>query len=87
MGFGLFQPPNNRAIMVTAPPGREGGASGMLSVSRLTGQTTGALLVAGLFTVFSHPAFICLGAAMCVAIGGAILSAARAMFKFARKAN
>lgn len=81
MGFGLFQPPNNRAIMVTAPPGREGGASGMLSVSRLTGQTTGALLVAGLFTVFPHPAFICLGAAMCVAVSGAILSAARAMFK------
>lgn len=81
MGFGLFQPPNNRAIMVTAPPGREGGASGMLSVARLSGQTTGALLVAGLFTVFPHPAFICLGAAACVAVSGAMLSAARAFFK------
>ncbi|MXV44536.1 MFS transporter [Saccharibacter sp. 17.LH.SD] len=81
MGFGFFQPPNNRAIMVTAPPGREGGASGMLSVSRLSGQTTGALFVAGLFTLFPHPAFICLGAAACVAVLGASLSAARAVFK------
>ncbi|MXV35368.1 MULTISPECIES: MFS transporter [unclassified Saccharibacter] len=84
LGFGLFQPPNNRAIMVTAPPGREGGASGMLSVSRLSGQTTGALLVAGLFTIFPHPAFICLGAAACVAASGALLSAARAWFKVSK---
>lgn len=76
-GFGLFQPPNNRAIMVTAPPGREGGASGMLSVARLAGQTTGALFVAALFTIFPHPAFICLGAAMTVALTGSILSLGR----------
>lgn len=81
MGFGFFQPPNNRAIMVTAPSGREGGASGMLSVARLSGQTTGALFVAGLFTVFPHPAFICLGAAAAVAFAGATLSAARIVFK------
>ena len=81
MGFGFFQPPNNRAIMVTAPPGREGGASGMLSVARLSGQTTGALLVAGLFTLFPHPAFICLGAAAAVAFFGAALSAGRTLFK------
>lgn len=81
MGFGFFQPPNNRAIMVTAPPGREGGASGMLSVARLSGQTTGALLVAGLFTLFSHPAFICLGAAAFVAFCGAALSAGRTLLK------
>ncbi|QHI95645.1 MFS transporter [Aristophania vespae] len=79
-GFGLFQPPNNRAIMVTAPSGREGGASGMLSVSRLAGQTSGALMVAGLFTVFSHPGFICLGAAAIVALIGAFLSAGRSFF-------
>ncbi len=63
--------------MVTAPPGREGGASGMLSVARLGGQTTGALLVAGLFTVFPHPAFICLGAAMMAALTGSALSLGR----------
>ncbi|QDH17644.1 MFS transporter [Swingsia samuiensis] len=76
-GFGLFQPPNNRAIMVSAPPGREGSASGMLSVARLGGQTTGALLVAGLFTMFAHPAFVCLGCAMVVALLGSILSLGR----------
>lgn len=76
-GFGFFQPPNNRAIMVSAPAGREGGASGMLSVARLAGQTAGALLVAGLFTVFTHPAFICLGAAMVAAFTGALISVGR----------
>ncbi|QDH14572.1 MFS transporter [Oecophyllibacter saccharovorans] len=81
LGFGLFQPPNNRAIMVTAPPGREAGASGMLSVSRLSGQTIGAFLVAGIFTVFSHPAFLCLGAASFVAFLGASLSAGRGLFR------
>lgn len=81
LGFGLFQPPNNRAIMVSAPPGREGGASGMLSVARLGGQTTGAFLVAGIFTAFSHPAFLCLGAASLVALLGAALSAGRTLFR------
>ncbi|MBS1024209.1 MFS transporter [Gluconobacter cerinus] len=76
-GFGLFQPPNNRAIMVSAPAGREGGASGMLSVARLGGQTTGALLVAALFTIFPHPAFICLGGAMIAALTGSALSLGR----------
>lgn len=79
-GFGMFQPPNNRAIMVAAPAGREGGASGMLSVSRLAGQTSGALIVAGLFTVFPHPAFICLGAAAIMALFGVCLSAGRSLF-------
>ncbi|MDF7674876.1 MFS transporter [Acetobacteraceae bacterium ESL0709] len=83
-GFGIFQPPNNRAIMVTAPSGREGGASGMLSVARLGGQTTGALIVAGVFTVFAHPAFICLGAATLMAVLGAAMSAGRSFLQGGR---
>ncbi|HZK92465.1 MAG TPA: MFS transporter [Stellaceae bacterium] len=48
-GFGLFQSPNNRAIINAAPRERSGGASGMLGTARLFGQTTGAALVALIF--------------------------------------
>ena len=48
-GFGLFQSPNNRAILTSAPPARSGGASGMLGTARLLGQTSGAALVALMF--------------------------------------
>ena len=43
-GFGLFQSPNNRAMLSSAPRERSGGAGGMLSTARLTGQTIGAAL-------------------------------------------
>lgn len=49
MGFGLFQAPNNRILIGSAPPDRAGAGSGMLSTSRLVGQTTGTALVAVLF--------------------------------------
>ncbi|MDE1927999.1 MAG: MFS transporter, partial [Burkholderiales bacterium] len=44
--FGLFQSPNLRALMSSAPPERSGGASGVIAIARLTGQTSGAALVA-----------------------------------------
>ncbi|MGF6756901.1 MFS transporter [Paraburkholderia sp. GAS42] len=50
-GFGLFQSPNNRTILSSAPRSRSGGASGMLGTARLTGQTLGAALVALIFGV------------------------------------
>jgi len=50
-GFGLFQSPNNRAMLSSAPRERSGGASGMLGTARLTGQTLGAALVALIFGV------------------------------------
>lgn len=48
-GFGIFQSPNNRAMINSAPRERSGGASGMLGTARLLGQTTGAALVALVF--------------------------------------
>jgi DHA2 family multidrug resistance protein-like MFS transporter len=53
-GFGLFQSPNNRAMLSAAPKERSGGASGMLGTARLLGQTTGAALVALLFARLPH---------------------------------
>lgn len=52
LGFGLFQSPNNRAIISSAPRRRSGGASGMLSTARLLGQTTGTAVVALVFAWF-----------------------------------
>lgn len=46
IGFGFFQSPNMKALMSSAPPERSGGASGVIAMARLTGQTSGAALVA-----------------------------------------
>jgi DHA2 family multidrug resistance protein-like MFS transporter len=46
IGFGFFQSPNLRALMASAPPERSGGASGVIALARLIGQTSGAALVA-----------------------------------------
>jgi DHA2 family multidrug resistance protein-like MFS transporter len=46
IGFGMFQSPNLRAIMSSAPQERSGAASGVIGMARLIGQTTGAALVA-----------------------------------------
>jgi DHA2 family multidrug resistance protein-like MFS transporter len=50
-GFGVFQSPNLKAIMSSAPPTRSGGASGIVATSRLCGQALGAALVALCFGV------------------------------------
>jgi MFS family permease len=48
-GAGLFQSPNNSAIMGAAPPQRLGVASGLLSLSRTLGQVIGIPLIGALF--------------------------------------
>ena len=49
LGFGLFQSPNNRTIVSSAPVARSGAAGGMLATARLLGQTSGAVAVAVAF--------------------------------------
>ncbi len=49
LGFGLFQSPNNRTIVGSAPVNRSGAAGGMLATARLLGQTSGAVAVAAAF--------------------------------------
>jgi len=51
LGFGLFQSPNNRIIIGRAPRDRSGGASGLQSMGRLLGQSTGAASVAIAFSL------------------------------------
>ncbi len=72
LGFGLFQTPNNRSILGSAPPERSGGASGMLGTARMLGQTAGAALVALMFGLFGNGATV---AALAVAAAMALLAA------------
>ncbi len=56
VGFGIFQSPNNRAMMGSAPRRRSGAAGGMLATARLIGQTAGAAGVALIFRIQGHGA-------------------------------
>jgi MFS transporter, DHA2 family, multidrug resistance protein len=77
IGFGLFLAPNSRLIVHSAPHERAASAGGLVSTTRLVGQTLGATLIAALLSlgVGSNrvPAF---AAAGLTALAG-ILSVAR----------
>ncbi|MFT4195589.1 MFS transporter [Ottowia sp.] len=72
-GFALFQSPNNYTIVTSAPASRAGGAGGMLGTARLAGQSTGAVLLAIVFSATSAhagpPIALALGAG-CAAVAG-----------------
>ena len=76
IGFGLFNAPNNRAIVTSAPTARSGAASGMLATARLFGQTLGAALVALCFEIDARgwENALYLGAAFALCAGGASMS-------------
>ena len=65
LGFGFFQSPNLRALVVSAPIHRSGAAGGMLATARTLGQTAGAVVMA----MFFH-------AGGANAVGAALLTAA-----------
>ncbi|GJE41436.1 MFS transporter [Methylobacterium soli] len=82
LGFGLFQSPNNKVIITSAPRERSGGASGMQSTARLTGQSLGAALVAVLFGLThgsgaGQPIALSLWCAVALAGTGALASVLR----------
>ncbi|MGA7809196.1 MFS transporter [Bradyrhizobium sp.] len=74
VGFGLFQTPNMRALMSSAPPHRSGSASGIVATARLIGQTTGAALAALCFSLAGHQ-----GAALALALGAGFAALGSAM--------
>lgn len=67
VGFGLFQPPNNREMMASVPRERSAQASGVMSTTRTVGQSLGVALV-GAFLAAGAPvqATLWAGAAACV---------------------
>src|SRR5262249_58007918 len=77
IGFGFFQSPNNRLMIASAPRDRAGAGSGMLSTSRLLGQTTGSALVALLFGVTHGGAnAVELGAQLAIGMAGGVAGGA-----------
>ena len=78
-GFGIFQTPNNRNMLLSAPRERSGAAGGMQGTARLLGQTAGAAIMALLFTVTSPAAAPRIGLAVgaVLALAGGLVSAMR----------
>ena len=75
IGFGLFQSPNNKVLIGSAPRERSGGASGMQSTARLLGQSSGAALAAIVFGLTSgYNMMLTMGIATAFALAAAILS-------------
>lgn len=54
VGFGLFQTPNNRTMIGSAPLHRRGGASGMQATARVFGQVLGAAFMALAFHLLAE---------------------------------
>lgn len=71
IGFGLFQTPNNHVMLRSGPLNRAGAAAGMLTLSRLLGQTAGALLAATSLRLAGPSSVIALSLAAFVALCGA----------------
>ncbi len=82
-GFGLFQTPNNVAIISSAPKKRSGGTGGAQGTTRVLGQTVGTTAVSIVFALTGSPsyAWICLLAGACCAAAGAVLSFSRTGIK------
>lgn len=79
IGFGLFQSPNNRAIVAAAPRERSGGAGAIQGTARLLGQSIGAALVAVVFGAAggTHGSTIAIGLAAAFASAGVLTSVSR----------
>lgn len=86
LGFGIFQSPNNRSIQGSAPRERSAGAQAIQAVARVTGQTTGAVIVAGVFagvgtaagSGITQEAFVL---TLAIAAGVAFLSSAASLWR------
>ncbi|OLP58037.1 multidrug ABC transporter [Xaviernesmea oryzae] len=83
IGFGLFQTPNNRILLLSAPKARSGAAGAMQGTARLLGQTLGGISMSILFaalpvTIALHYAVMI--AAACAAIAS-LVSLSRARYE------
>jgi DHA2 family multidrug resistance protein-like MFS transporter len=77
-GMGLFQQPNARSIVMSAPLARSGGAGAIQGTARLLGQSIGAALVALVFALAEgHGAKTAIVLAACFAAAGTLTSFSR----------
>jgi DHA2 family multidrug resistance protein-like MFS transporter len=88
VGFGFFQSPNNRLLLGSVPADRAGAGSGMLSTSRLVGQTTGSAVVAlvmGLTHGGATPIATATHIAIGIAAGAALLAMVLSLLRVTRR--
>lgn len=80
LGFGLFQVPNNRNMLLSTPPERSGAAGGMQATARLAGQTAGGITMSLLFTTASANSAprVGLGMGAALTLAAALVSILRA---------
>tara|TARA_R110002012_G_scaffold77840_3_gene198307 strand:+ start:70057 stop:71430 length:1374 start_codon:yes stop_codon:yes gene_type:complete len=86
IGFGLFQTPNNRVLLLSAPKARSGAAGAMQGTARLMGQTMGAISMSVIFVLVpleQAPNFALVLAGLCTAVS-ALVSLSRARFETVR---
>jgi MFS transporter, DHA2 family, multidrug resistance protein len=77
-GFGLFQAPNNRVLIGSAPRNRAGAAGGLQAAARLFGQTMGGAVAGVIFGVFgARGPVTALGVAAGIAAVGSLVSMTR----------
>ncbi len=79
--MGLFQSPNNSTVMGAVPRERLGIASGLLSLSRTSGNTVGVSLIGAVFGTLI--ASMSAGADVSVAPPDAIVAGFQGTFRFA----
>ncbi len=78
-GFGFFQSPNNRTMVLATPRARGGATGGAMATARTTGQALGAVLVALMFHLMpiGTAGRWCLGLAGALGVTAAIVSSLR----------
>jgi MFS family permease len=64
IGAGLFQSPNNRALMQAAPKSEQGEASGVLGTGRVIGQSLSVAVAGAVFSAFGLEAAFLTSAAI-----------------------
>ena len=75
IGFGLFQTPNNRILLLSAPKARSGAAGAMQGTARLLGQTFGAISMSIIFSTVplaDAPEVALVLAGLCAVIAGVV---------------
>lgn len=77
VGQALFQSPNNSALMGSAPPGRQGLASGMLATGRVMGQSLSVAFAGAVFAALGGGSA---GRALAAGAAGARLETLRGTF-------
>ena len=83
LGFGLFQTPNNRILLLSAPKARSGAAGAMQGTARLLGQTLGGVSMSIIFATLPLSAALNVAVAIaagCTAIAG-LVSLSRARYE------